>query len=72
MILKRGDHVRVTASNRSVVAMVTMASPNGRSIILMFDAVLGGWVGAMPAFEADDGTWAALDGMPLSITMENQ
>jgi hypothetical protein len=47
-------------------AMVTLASENGRSIMLMFDAILGGWVGAMPALLEDEG-WRALDGMPLWI-----
>jgi hypothetical protein len=66
--LQRGDFVRVAAPERALDAMVVLASPNGRSIILMFDGILGGWVGELAAFRGDDGRWAAIDGMPLQIT----
>lgn len=73
--LQRGEFVVVTASGRTVRAMVTLASANGRSIVLMFDAMLGGFVGVMPvSLDDDDGTGAAtgaaLDGMPVTITRE--
>lgn len=67
--LRRGDFVRVTADGRTVRAMVTLASTNGRSIMVMFDARLGGWLGAMPLSLNDDGTWSALDGMPATIQL---
>ena len=66
--LARGAFVVVTTdTGREVEAMVTMASPNGRSIILMFDAMIGGWAGLMPAFQDDAGCWSSLDGIPISI-----
>lgn len=37
VVLQRGDHVVIEGQ---VPAMVTLASPNGRSLVLMFDAVL--------------------------------
>lgn len=66
--LQRGDFVVITTdTGRTVDAMVTLASPNGRSIVLMFDAMIGGWVSQCPAFLDDAGHWAALDGMPLTL-----
>jgi hypothetical protein len=66
--LRRGDFVRLTTdTGRVVEAMVTIASPNGRSIVVMFDAMIGGWAGMMPCFEHDDGTWRAIDDMPIAV-----
>lgn len=68
-LLQRGDFVHVTTdTGRTVDAMVVLASPNGRSIVLMFDAMIGGWLGQLAAFLDEDGRWAALDGMPLQIS----
>jgi hypothetical protein len=39
-IYKRGDFVRVDFNAQVVKAMVTMASANGRSLLLMFDGAL--------------------------------
>jgi hypothetical protein len=47
-MLKRGELVRLTFAGRTVAAFVAMASENGRSIFLMFDATVGGYVGGMP------------------------
>ena len=77
MPLQRGDFVVVrTDSGRELEAMITLATPNGRSIILMYDGMIGGWVGAAAAFLDDAGAWALLDGMPIVIirnaTMDEQ
>jgi hypothetical protein len=69
--LQRGEFVQITTdTGRTVAAMVGLASPNGRSIILLFDAMIGGWAGQLPAFLDEDGRWAALDGMPLQIVRQ--
>jgi len=47
-MLKRGETVRLTFAGRTVDAFVALASPNGRSLFLMFDAVVGGYVGGLP------------------------
>lgn len=66
--LGRGDFVVLTTdTGRRVEAMVVLASPNGRSLMLMFDAMIGGWLGQMPIFEEEDGSWRALDGMPVQL-----
>lgn len=53
MTLKRGDHVWITYDGQTLPALVGIASPNGRAAMLMFDGILGGYVGTMPVF-ADD------------------
>lgn len=45
---RRGDYAHITYKGRTVVAFVAMASANGGSLMLMFDAMLGGYVGVMP------------------------
>lgn len=62
--LVRGDFVIVEAEGRAVRAMVGLASNNGLSVILHFEAVLGGWVGSMPALFVGD-EWQAINGMPI-------
>jgi hypothetical protein len=39
-IWKRGERCRATAGGRSVIAVVGIASPNGKSIALEFDALV--------------------------------
>jgi hypothetical protein len=47
-VWKTGDLVRITYEGRSVDGAVKLASPNGLSLMLEFDAILGGCVGMMP------------------------
>jgi hypothetical protein len=47
-LLTTGARARVTFAGRTVEATVALASPNGRSLFLTFDAMLGGYVGGMP------------------------
>lgn len=66
--LKRGMFVRATCGDRTVTAMVTLASPNGRSIVLAFEAILDGHAGFMPLDQLDDGSYRALvTGSPVTI-----
>jgi hypothetical protein len=44
----RGDLVRLTFAGRTVDAFVAIASENGASLGLMFEANLGGYLGFMP------------------------
>lgn len=54
IIFRKGDSVKVTAGGRTVRAHVILASGNGRSLMLDFDAMLspdselGGYIGMMP------------------------
>lgn len=68
--LRRGQFVRVTSAHGMVRGMVGLASENGRSIMLFFDGMIGGWAGAAPAFQNDAGQWTTLDGITLVITLQ--
>lgn len=61
-IFQRGDFVEITADDRTVDGMVTLASPCGKSLIVMFDAMLDGHVGAMPLVGDVDGFVALMTG----------
>lgn len=54
---RAGDHVSIGYGGRKVAGKVRLASPNGRSLILEFDGVLGGFAGAMFVRQLDDGTF---------------
>lgn len=58
--VKKGDTVELTVDDRTVEALVLLASPNGRSLVLGFEAILDGHVGKMPIFNDDKGTYRAL------------
>lgn len=45
---RRGEFVWVTYERKLIKAMAVMVSDNGVSAILMFEGMLGGFVGAMP------------------------
>lgn len=73
MILKRGDIVIATYGDKTVDAMVTLASPNGKSLIIMFEAMLGGHVGVMPVLMHDDGRFESLlEGRPISLMLKTE
>lgn len=44
----RGAFVHVTYEGRTLAAMVVLASTDGVSLAIMFDGLLGGYVGMMP------------------------
>lgn len=49
-----GALVRVTYRQRTVDATVLLASGNGKSLMLSFEALLGGYAGMMPVLWDDD------------------
>ena len=51
MTFRTGERVRVTFRFRTVEAVVLLASQNGRSLALGFEAILGGYVGMMPVLD---------------------
>lgn len=59
-MLPRGKRVRVTYQNRTIEAEVILGSDNRRSLMLRFDAMLGGFVGMMPVLQHEDGTYRDL------------
>jgi len=65
---QRGDFVQLTCAGRTVQAMITMASPNGRSLVAMFEALVDGHAGVMPLSQLDDGSFVALiTGTPVTL-----
>lgn len=49
----KGERVRITFDKRTVDGFIEIASPNGRSLFLRFDAVLGGYLGGLPVLEEE-------------------
>lgn len=65
---RTGDLVQIEFAGRCVDGAVQLASPNGRSLMLVFEAVLGGYVGSMPVLATDDAHFADLvTGQSVSI-----
>lgn len=58
--MRRGDFVTIQYEGRSVAGMILLASPNGKSLMLGFDAMLGGHVGSMPVLMDHDGTYRSI------------
>lgn len=63
--LARGQFVELTYCGQTIVAMVMLASSNGRSLYLGFDGALhaeGGGIfpGSMPLLQDDDGVYRDL------------
>lgn len=60
----RGQFVQLTYAGQTVTAMVMLASPNGRSLMLGFNGVLRGhggvFPGAIPLLMDEDGVYRDL------------
>jgi len=70
--LAKGDYVRATYQGRSVKAIVLLASPNGRSLIISWmatgDGMLGGHAGTMPILRDAGGYYYSLmEGEPVTL-----
>lgn len=57
---KTGDAVRIECEGRTVVGSVALASSNGKSLMLEFDAMLAGHLGMMPVLQDDDGVYMSI------------
>jgi hypothetical protein len=55
--LNKGDRVWIEADHRKIEGRVTIISPNGRSLVLSFESIICGFLGAMPVFMCDDGKY---------------
>ena len=54
-VWKTGEPTRITYEGRTVAGRVILASGNGRSLMLEFEALLGGYAGTMPVLWDDTG-----------------
>jgi hypothetical protein len=53
-VFKTGELVRITYENQTVDGEVKLASSNGVSLMLEFDAMLGGYVRLLPCLWAEN------------------
>jgi hypothetical protein len=58
--MKTGDSVTIICQGCTVVGNVLLASSNGKSIMLGFEAILANHVGTMPVLLDDDGVYRSL------------
>lgn len=68
--LKRGDFVQITHGGRRLSGMVYLASSNGRSLIIGFDGMLGGWVGVVPLSWTGTGYYECFHGQLFELKLE--
>jgi hypothetical protein len=58
--MRTGDAVTIECDGRTIPGTVILASPNGVSLMLGFEAVLDGHLGMMPVLRDDDGSYASI------------
>lgn len=61
MTFRKGQLVKLTADWRTVDAVITIASPNGKSLFVRFEAILNGHGGCMPLLQDDSRSWLPFD-----------
>jgi hypothetical protein len=59
-VMKTGDPVVIGYGRKTVPGRVLIVSPNGKSLMLSFDAMLGGHIGMMPVLQNDDGSYVSI------------
>jgi hypothetical protein len=59
-MFKQGDEVIVTYGGLAVDGTIRLASPNNKSLMLAFEAILGSYVGMMAVLLDDEGTYRDL------------
>jgi hypothetical protein len=59
-MFRRGDFVWVEQGGSQMKAMVTIASKNGRSLVVMFDGMFAGYVNMMPLLADEQGEYRDL------------
>jgi hypothetical protein len=69
--MKKGDRVRITVGDHTVEGVILLASSNGVSLMLGFEAALGNpsglYVGSMPVMLHDDGYRDLVHQEPVKI-----
>jgi hypothetical protein len=66
--VKRGDFVWIEHGEELMQAMVTLASDNAVSLMVMFDGMFCGYAGAMPLLRDDAGVYRDLtEGRPVKV-----
>jgi len=66
--MTEGDVIAVTCGGQTVEGVVVLASPNGKSLMLTFDAILDTCMGMMPVLQRDDGSYINVaTGNPVEV-----
>jgi hypothetical protein len=68
-VFRKGDRVKIGWEGRTINAEVLIASPNGKSLMLQFEAIIGGYVGMMPVVQDDVGKFHTI-GTNEKLTVE--
>lgn len=66
-VWKTGEAVTITFGGVTVAGDVQLASANGRSLILRFEALLGGYAGTMPVLHEGGGFVDLLTHQPVEL-----
>jgi hypothetical protein len=67
--MKTGDPVWIEHDGRTVEGTILMASENERSLVVGFEAILGGHLGMMPVLLDEDGYRSIITGEAVTITV---
>jgi hypothetical protein len=67
--MKTGDSVTIICQGSTVVGEVLLASSNGKSIMLGFEAILADHVGMMPVLLDDDGVYRSLQVNSVEVVL---
>jgi hypothetical protein len=59
-MFKKGDEIIITYDGLAVDGTVRLASPNNKSLMLSFEAILGKYVGMMAVLLDNEGTYRDL------------
>lgn len=57
---RQGDRVMIAIGSARTPGAVILASGNGKSLMLEFEAVLHGHVGTMPVLQEEDGSFRSI------------
>lgn len=60
MVWQTGDHVHIAMGASRIDGVITLASSNGRSLMLTFEGILLGHVGMMPVLMDHIGTYRSI------------
>lgn len=73
-VLRRGDRVRIRRHAQEVRGLVLFGSACGRSLMLVFDGMLGGYVQAMPVLQEEGEAFHRdlVEGFQVEITREEE
>jgi hypothetical protein len=70
---RQGDRVLIAVGSDRMPAVVILASRNGKSLMLEFEAVLHGHVGTMPVLQEEDGSFrSVVTGEVVELTADDR